>query len=177
VTAILPWIQTIELQIDPNNQLTPKSYMLLSNLFEITISRSTILPNEVQALWQALATGPHGGNVQVVLDFIINLCLDRKEQNFVEFAKQIVVFLSSTPAGSKVIEFFLLHVAPKYMVQERRESIVTQPDPRGLPYVADLDEILPLGNKQVAPLSLVQLSNDKTDQITSRLACRWVNFL
>jgi hypothetical protein len=149
VTAILPWIQTIELQIDPSNQLTAKSYMLLSNLFEITISRSSILPNEVQALWQALATGPHGGNVQVVLDFIIDLCLNRKEQNFVEFAKQIVVFLSSTPAGSKVIEFFLLHVAPKHMVQDKKESIANQPDARGLPYVADLDEILPLGNKQV----------------------------
>ncbi|KAH8700802.1 putative cell morphogenesis protein [Talaromyces proteolyticus] len=157
VTAVLPWIQIMELQIDPNNQLTANSYMLLANLFEITISRSSILPNEVQALWQALATGPHGGNVQVVLDFIIGLCLDRKEQNFVEFAKQIVVFLSSTPAGSKVIEFFLLHVAPKHMVQERKDTVVTPPDNRGLPYVADLDEVLPIGNKQ-AGLSLGQLS-------------------
>lgn len=150
VAAILPWVQTIELQVDTNKQPTARSYMLLANLFEITIRSSSILPNEVQALWQALATGPHGGNVQVVLDFIISLCLDRKEQNFVEYAKQIVVFLKSTPAGSKVIEFLLMQVNPKNMVQERREPLATPTEIPGLPYVADLSEALPVGNKQVS---------------------------
>jgi Cell morphogenesis central region len=151
VAAILPWVQTIELQVDPSGGPTARSYMLLANLFEVTIRCGTFLPNEVQALWQALATGPHGGNVQLVLDFIISLCLDRKEQNFVEYAKQIVVFLSCTPAGSKVIEFFLMQVAPRHMVQERKDAVPTPPDTRGLPYVADLNTILPVGNKQVCP--------------------------
>ncbi|ODH51169.1 hypothetical protein GX48_02594 [Paracoccidioides brasiliensis] len=157
VAAILPWIQAIELQVDPNGGPTAKSYMLLANLFEITIRSSTVLPNEVQALWQALATGPHGGNVQLVLDFIINLCLERKEQNFVDYAKQIVVFLSTTLAGSKVIEFFLMQVVPKNMVQERREPMPPPPDLKGLPYVADLGTVLPVGNKQ-AGYSLGQVS-------------------
>ncbi|KAL4806756.1 cell morphogenesis N-terminal-domain-containing protein [Aspergillus unguis] len=157
VAAILPWVQTIELQVDPNGGPTAKSYMLLVNLFEITIRSSTILPNEVQALWQALATGPHGGNVQLVLDFVISLCLERKEQNFVEYAKQIVVFLSGTPAGSKVIEFFLMQVGPKNMVQERKDTTPAPPDVKGLPYVADLTTVLPVGNKQ-AGLSLGQVA-------------------
>ncbi|KAK2745368.1 Cell morphogenesis protein PAG1 [Onygenales sp. PD_40] len=156
VAAILPWIQAIELQVDPNGGPTAKSYMLLANLFEITIQSSNVLPNEVQALWQALATGPHGGNVQLVLDFIINLCLERKEQNFVDYAKQIVVFLSTTLAGSKVIEFFLLQVVPKNMVHERKDPL-PPPDLKGLPYVADLGTVLPGGNKQ-AGLSLGQVS-------------------
>ena len=157
VAAVLPWVQTMELQVDPNGDPTAKSYMLLANLFEMTIRCSTILPNEVQALWQALATGPHGGNVQLVLDFIINLCLERKEQNFVEYAKQIVVFLSGTPAGSKVIEFFLMQVAPKNMVQERKDITPTPPDIKSLPYVVDLGTVLPVGNKQ-AGLSLGQVA-------------------
>ncbi|EFR01888.1 cell morphogenesis protein PAG1 [Nannizzia gypsea CBS 118893] len=157
VAAILPWVQAIELQLDPNGGPTSKSYMLLSNLFEITIRSGTVLPNEVQALWQALATGPHAGNVQLVLDFIINLCLERREQNFVDYAKQIVVFLASTPAGSKVIEFFLLQVVPKNMVHERREPLPAPSDLSSLPYVADLGTILPVGNKQVG-LSLGQVS-------------------
>lgn len=158
VVAILPWIQTIELQVEPSGGPTAKSYMLLANLFEITIRCGTILPNEVQALWQALATGPHAGNVQLVLDFIISLCLDRKEQNFVEYAKQIVVFLSSTPAGSKVIEFFLMQVVPKNMVQERRDPAPAPPDARGLPYVADLNTVLPVGNKQVCSILILFIS-------------------
>ncbi|KAL4949796.1 cell morphogenesis N-terminal-domain-containing protein [Aspergillus filifer] len=157
VAAILPWVQTIELQVDPNGGPTAKSFMVLANLFEVTIKSSNVLPNEVQALWQALATGPHGGNVQLILDFVISLCLERKEQNFVEYAKQVVVFLSGTPAGSKVIEFFLMHVGPKNMVQERKEITPAPPDVNGLPYVADLATVLPVGNKQ-AGLSFGQVA-------------------
>ncbi|QSS58858.1 hypothetical protein I7I51_08287 [Histoplasma capsulatum] len=157
VAAILPWIQAIELQVDPNGGPTAKSYMLLANLFEITIQSGNVLPNEVQALWQALATGPHAGNVQLVLDFIIQLCLERKEQNFVDYAKQIIVFLSTTLAGSKVIEFFLMQIVPKNMVQERRDPLPPPSDLKSLPYVADLGTVLPVGNKQ-AGFSLGQVS-------------------
>lgn len=157
VAAILPWVQTMELQVDPNGGPTAKSYMLLANLFEITIRCSALLPNQVQALWQALATGPHGGNVQLILDFIITLCLERKEQNFVDYAKQVVVFLAGTLAGSKVIEFFLMQIVPKNMVQERKDVTPPPPDIKSLPYVADLGAVLPVGNKQ-AGLSLGQVA-------------------
>ena len=159
VAAILPWIQTIELQLDPNGGPTAVSYMLLSNLFEITIRSSNVLHNEVQALWQALATGPHGGNVQLILDFIITLSLERREQNFVDYAKQIVVYLSATPAGARVIEFFLLQLIPKNMVNEKRNVEQLPPDMKGLPYVADLAAILPTGNKQVSTLLAYRLFN------------------
>lgn len=154
VAAILPWVQTVELQVDPNGGPTAQSYMLLANLFEVTINSSAVLHNEVQALWQALATGPHAGNVQLVLDFIMSLCLERREQNFVDFAKQIVVFLSSTPAGQKVIEFLLLQITPRAMVQEKREHPPIPPEALSLPYVADLSTALPVGNKQVSPLTI-----------------------
>ncbi|KAL3419802.1 cell morphogenesis protein pag1 [Phlyctema vagabunda] len=158
VAVILPWIQIIELQVDPNGGPTGQSYVLLANLFEITIKCSGVLHNEVQALWQALATGPHAGNVQVVLDFIMSLCLDRREQNFVEYAKQIVVFLSSTLAGGKVVEFLLMQITPKAMIpNEKREFIPPPPDTSSLPYLAELSEALPIGTKQ-AGFSLGQLS-------------------
>jgi len=158
VAALLPWIQIIELQLDPNGGPTAHSYVLLANLFEITIKSSSALHNEVQALWQALATGPHAGNVQLVLDFIMSLCLDRREQNFVEYAKQIVVFLSSTPAGVKVVEFLLMQITPKAMIpNEKRELVPPPQDAVKLPYVAELSEALPIGAKQ-AGFSLGQLS-------------------
>lgn len=156
VAVMLPWIQTIELKLDPNGGPTGQSYVLLANLLEITIKSSAALHNEVQALWQALATGPHPGNVRLVLDFIISLCLERREQNFVEYAKQVVVFLSST--NSKVVEFLLSHVTPKAMVpNEKRDIMPPPPDTTTLPYCADLTEALPVGTKQ-AGFSLGQLS-------------------
>ncbi|KXJ92165.1 cell morphogenesis N-terminal-domain-containing protein [Microdochium bolleyi] len=160
IAAILPWIQTIELQVDPNGGPTAQSYVLLANLLELTIKSSAALHNEVQALWQALATGPSQGNVRLILDFIITLCLERREQNFVEYAKQIVVFLASTSSasGSKVIEFLLVQISPKAMVpNEKRETTPPPPDINQLPYCADLADTLPIGPKQ-AGLSLGQLS-------------------
>lgn len=158
VAALLPWLQTLELQVEPaTGGPTPVSYMLLANMFEITIRSTSAMHNEVQALWQALATGPHAGNVQLILDFIIYLCLERREQNFVEYAKQIVVYLSTTPAGSRVLEFFLLQLTPKNMVNDKKKTGDLVPDTKHLPYVADLNAVLPTGNKQ-AGLSLGQVS-------------------
>lgn len=160
VAIILPWIQSIELTVDPNGGPTAQSYVLLANLLEITIKSSAALHNEVQALWQALATGPHPGNVRLILDFIMSLCLERREQNFVEYAKQIVVFLASTSSapGNKVIEFLLMQITPKSMVtNDKREAVPPPPDINTLPYCADLSEVLPIGTKQ-AGFSLGQLS-------------------
>ncbi|KAK3936375.1 cell morphogenesis N-terminal-domain-containing protein [Diplogelasinospora grovesii] len=160
IAVILPWIQATELTVDPNGGPIAQSYVLLANLLEITIKSSAALHNEVQALWQALATGPHPGNVRLVLDFIMSLCLERREQNFVEYAKQIVVFLASTNStpGNKVVEFLLLQINPKAMVpNEKREAVPPPPDINILPYCADLSEALPVGTKQ-AGFSLGQLS-------------------
>ncbi|USW57046.1 Putative Cell morphogenesis protein [Septoria linicola] len=159
VSGMLPWIQAIELQLDPNGGPTGTSYMLLVNLFEITVKTGITLHNEMQALWQALATGHYAGNVQLVLDFIIGICLDKKEQNFVIYAKQIVVFLSKTPAGARVVEYLLMQICPKNMVAERREPTQAplETPHLQLPYVADLSQVLPSGAKQNG-LSLGQLS-------------------
>ena len=157
IAAILPWIQVIELQVELNGRPTAQSYMLLANLIEITTTASGALHNEIQALWQALATGPHAGNVQLILDFVITLCLDRREQSFVAYAKQIIVYLSTTPAGQKVVEFLLLQITSRNMVQKQQEPKVLPPDNLGLPYVADLSEALPIGSKQVRALILVSL--------------------
>jgi hypothetical protein len=159
VAAMLPWIQTIELQVNPEGGPTANSYMLLVNLFEITVRSGNALHNEIQALWQALATGPYGGNVQLILDFIINLCLDKREQNYVDVSKQIVVHLSSTPAGQKVVEFLLLQINPRSLVSEKREPTPPPSDAINLPYLADLSALLPSSNKQVSILLPQQVSS------------------
>jgi hypothetical protein len=155
VAAMLPWVQSIELQVNPDGGPTANSYMMLVNLFEITVRCGNALHNEIQALWQALATGPYAGNVQLILNFIINLCLDKREQNYVDYSKQIVVHLSSTPAGLKVVEFLLLQINPRSMVSEKREPMPPPPDAANLPYLADLNILLPSSNKQVRRAQLV----------------------
>ena len=151
VAAILPWFQSVELKVDPNGSPTAQSHMLLANMLEITHKFSSALQNEIQALWQALATGPYSGNVQVIVDFIINLFLIRREQGFIKYAKQIVVFLSITQAGEKVVDFLLMQICPKNMVQpDKPKPLEIPPNLVGLPYVADLADVLQIGTKQVS---------------------------
>lgn len=157
VTAMIPWIQEIHLKLDPAGGLTSTTYMLLVNLFEITAKSSITLHNEIQALWQALATGEYGGNVLLVLEFIIEVCLDKKEQGFIHYAKQIVVSLSQTPAGERVVDHLLLQISPRTMASDSQNRVQPPPDTSGLPYVADLGSVVPGGAKTNA-LSLGQLS-------------------
>ncbi|RMD42726.1 hypothetical protein DV735_g2418, partial [Chaetothyriales sp. CBS 134920] len=158
VASILPWMQTVELQVDPTTGgPTAESHMLLANMFEITIRSTAAMHNEVQALWQALSTGPHAGNVKLILDFIIFMCLERKEQNFVDYVKQIIVYLASTPAGARVLDFFLLQLTPKTMVNDKKTPGFPIPDTTHLSYTANLNELLPSGNKQ-SGLSLGQVA-------------------
>ena len=153
ISWILPWVQVIELQLAPNGGPASQTYMVLANMLEITTRSNITFHNEVQALWKALASGPHGGNVQVVLDFVISLCIERREQSFVDYAKQIVVFLSDTQAGQKLVDFLLLQINPRSMVHTEKKPMDIPPDYLGLPYVADLGEALPIGNKQVRLLA------------------------
>lgn len=187
VSAMLPWMQTLELQVDTDGAPTATSHMLLVNLFEITVRSSNALHNEIQALWQALAAGPHGGNVQVILDFIIAVCLERREHNFVEYAKQVSVFLSGTSAGAKVVDFLLLQLTPKTMVIENVPPKPKPQDSSGLPYVADLSKALPNGNVQVGlslgqvclmllvdlVVSPIDLPNDRVPSLLQTLITLW----
>ncbi|KAF1964648.1 hypothetical protein BU23DRAFT_561768 [Bimuria novae-zelandiae CBS 107.79] len=145
VAAMLPWLQGVVLLVSPDGSPTASSYMLLVNLFEITVRCSSVLHNEIQALWQALAAGAPG-NVRLVLNFIITLCLDKREQNFVDYSKQIVVHLAGT--GAKVVEALLLQINPRSMVHEKREPTPPPPDAVNFPYLADLGALLPTSNKQ-----------------------------
>ncbi|KAF3938035.1 hypothetical protein ABW19_dt0200649 [Dactylella cylindrospora] len=149
LAVLLPWVQMIELQQDPNGGPSPSSYMVLANLFEITVKFSGKIHNEVEGLWMALASAPYAGNVKVVLDFIIAQSLERKEQNFVNVGKQIIVFLAGSPNGSKLVEALLEYLQPRLMTSPQKpQEVQVVPDPNSFPYMANLAESLPVGGKQ-----------------------------
>ncbi|KAF3163796.1 Cell morphoproteinsis protein PAG1 [Orbilia oligospora] len=149
LAVLLPWVQMIELQQDPNGGPSPSSYMVLANLFEITVKFSGKIHNEIEGLWKALASAPYAGNVKVVLDFIIAQSLERKEQNFVNVGKQIIVFLAGTANGSKLVEALLEYLQPRLMTSpQKNQEPQGVPDASLFPYMANLAESLPVGGKQ-----------------------------
>jgi hypothetical protein len=148
VAAMLPWVQQIELKLDPNGGPTPSSYMVLINLFEITVRFGSSLYNEIEGFWGALTS--HPGNVQLIIDFVMELCLEKRDQNIVDHTRQIVVYIAKAVARSKskVIEYLLLHITPKAMVRDKdqRQSFITLPqETTEFPYLADLNIIFSSG--------------------------------
>ena len=152
VDIMVPWVSMIQLQLDPNGEdLSPSAYMVLVNLFEITVRHSQQMPKEVDTLWTSVASGQHVGNVKAVLDFLLLLCVEHRNSSFALYARSIVIFLSRSPSGSKLVEALITYFSPKAMVPVVREAnpyILAETAP--YPYTASLGDILPFQSKQVA---------------------------
>lgn len=149
LTVLLPWIRTVELAVDTKGDPTPASYMVMANLFEITVRFSNKIHNEVENLWVALATAPYKANVTVILEFIIRQSLERREPNFVEFCKQIVVFLAATEEGSRLVEALIGYLEPGLTAPVHRPKSIP-PDQSLFPYLADISRVVPEGSAQVS---------------------------
>lgn len=154
LTCLLPWVQNVTLSAEDN--LDSPLGMVLNNLFAITVKFSAKIANEIEALWVALAS--QRTNFDIIVDFIINNCLERKNPVFVEYSRQLVDYLAfSQTEPSHLIERFVANLQPRQMVpptQDRKPVTLSVAD---MPYVANLAKVVPLNEKDAA-FSLGQLS-------------------
>lgn len=162
VQISLPWLSKMELQIDTNERPTPNSYMVLVNLLHITAQCSSTLENEVPALWQALAQDCQG-NVKFILDFIIELSLDRKDINFMAIARQVVVALSTITGEGLIIQFLVKQIDPGAMIPDKsgeHPALIVVPPPTGkLAYVTELSSLFPDQPHAVSTSSRIKRSD------------------
>ena len=149
ITIMLPWISIMELQNELNEtELSTAAYMVLVNLFEMTVKYSDKLQTEVEALWTALASAT-SQNVRTILKFFMQQSIEQRNPSFVMFARQIVVYLSRSPEGASLYELLLIAMEPRaWKWRETPASLV--PDFVGFPHAAVLGELLPAQAKLVA---------------------------
>ncbi|CCG81243.1 putative Cell morphogenesis protein [Taphrina deformans PYCC 5710] len=158
VAILLPWVQITELRLDINgDDLDAASNMVLVNLFEMTLRFSETLLIEIEGLWTALVSGPFAGNVKAILDFTISQSVARREPVFVTCGKQVIVYLSRSTAGTKLVEALLAYIHPRAMVPQLKEPLRVSADESQFAYVADLDRIFQGQQKHVV-FSLGQLA-------------------
>ncbi|KAK9449778.1 cell morphogenesis N-terminal-domain-containing protein [Limtongia smithiae] len=158
LAVMVPWISTIELQLDPNGKdPSPAAYMVMTNLFDLTVRFSNVIQNEVEVLWVTLASGRHLGNVRAILDFLINTGVKRRDPAFVEYSKQIVVYLASTPPGAKLVDALVAYIQPTSMLPTNSDLREYPGIQQQFPFVADLSLALPPSTKQVG-FSIGQLA-------------------
>ncbi|CAH6720935.1 cell morphogenesis protein PAG1 [[Candida] jaroonii] len=171
LSCLLPWVQTVELafkdsdseeEVDKKNaktinDLTPASIMVLNNLFEITVKFSSIISNEVEALWVAL--GSRISNFDIIVEYLITNSLERKNATFVSYARQIIDYLSfSQPDVNYMIDKLIANLQQKAMIPPKPHSVVNSfRSSTEFPYIANLWELIPYNEKDTS-LSLGQLS-------------------
>jgi furry protein family len=175
VTIMLPWISIMELQNELNDaELSAAAYMVLVNLFEMTVKYSDKLQTEVEALWSALASAT-SHNVRTILKFFMQQSIEQRNPSFVMYARQIVVYLGRSPEGTKLYEVLLVAMEPRaWKWRETSASLV--PDFVDFPHAAVLSELLPAQSKlvsfttgQLALIFIVDLLAEPATWITAHL--------
>lgn len=149
VAVMLPWISIMELQNELNDtELSAAAYMVLVNLFEMTVKYSDKFQTEVEALWSALASAT-SHNVRTILMFLMQQSIEQRNPSFVVFARQIVVYLSRSPEGANLYEVLLVAMEPRaWKWRDTPTSLV--PDFVAFPHAAVLSELIPAQSKLVS---------------------------
>lgn len=176
LACLLPWVQTVELKYKGkeedavestgpqsssqpfNNEIDAPSLMVLNNLFEITVKFSKKISNEVEALWVALGTKQN--NFDIIVEYIMRNCLERRNSSFVSYSRQIIAYLVySQPDSSVIIGKMIDNLQPKAMVPHPLSQAASKTADlvEGFPYTANLTELLSHNSKESA-FSLGQLS-------------------
>ncbi|KAG4305543.1 hypothetical protein PORY_001099 [Pneumocystis oryctolagi] len=150
LVILLHWVQVIELQLDVDERLILSSYMVLVNLLEIDVRYGDKFRNEIEELWTALVSGPHVGNIKIILDFLMLQCIERKDPTFVTLVKHIIVYLNRSPLGFKVVDTLLNYLQnPRSMIPQLLELSKYSDINVSYPYMAILDDFFPLPKKSV----------------------------
>lgn len=160
LTVLMPWLQTVELKVT-DDDIDIQSYMILSNLFEITIKFSDAIPNEIEALWISLGNGANQANVDAILKFAIRASLLKRNPLFVEFSSKVLVFLAGSTVN--IADSLISYIEPKAMVPPQVTNIELPKNDIGLPYVANIWKTLNYSGKDsvfsLGQLSLIYLSD------------------
>ncbi|KAG5513854.1 hypothetical protein PMAC_000476 [Pneumocystis sp. 'macacae'] len=150
LTILLHWIEVIELQFDVDGHLSVYSYMVLVNLLEIDVKYGDKFRNEIEELWTALVSGPHVGNIKIILDFFMLYCIERKDPKLVILVKHIIVYLNRSPLGFKVVDTLFNYLqnsrsmVPQFLESKQYSNIDTN-----CPYMAIFNDFFPLPKKSV----------------------------
>ncbi|CCK70439.1 Tao3p KNAG_0E01770 [Huiozyma naganishii CBS 8797] len=157
---MVPWVNKFTLKtIDDLD-----TYMVLNNLFYVTINLNDRLPNEVEKLWISLGKGNSFQNIHVSLEYIIQTSINHRNPNFVERSRDVMLYLANIPGGIGLIDTLLDNLEPKAMIPSSKMQVMEPLDKAGkYSFVANIWERLNYSGKNIifskAQLSIIFLVN------------------
>ncbi|KAG0168637.1 Cell morphogenesis protein PAG1 [Apophysomyces sp. BC1034] len=138
---MLPWLRKVDLSVGPqDNDLSASAFMVLSNLYYITIKFGDIYVKEIAALWSQLVD--HGRNVRAVIMYLLDMGLEKRNPYFLIHAKRVLVCLGRTQAFNKVVEEVIAEITPRSMVPQLKDASNRHAHAFPLLFVADTEKVL-----------------------------------
>ncbi|KAG0033981.1 Cell morphogenesis protein PAG1, partial [Podila clonocystis] len=119
---IAPWLGNVELVVGEDDELSMTSFVVLTNLFYLTVKYGDDHVKEVEDLWVQLVAGDNFANIRPILVFLLDLGLEKRNPEFVHPAKKVIVFLGRTSACSRVVDILISEISPKAMVPKLRQE-------------------------------------------------------
>ncbi|ORX97729.1 hypothetical protein K493DRAFT_258703 [Basidiobolus meristosporus CBS 931.73] len=148
---LIPWIRNVTLEFFSDGSISGLSIMVLTNLFYITIKHGDVYFKEIETIWAELVTGSNTQNMKVILTYLLDLGLEKRNPGFVVHAKKIIIFLGRTSAATNMINEFIATIVPETLIphfvsspnhQTRKKSSYL--------FVANIDDVLVLYPKRPA---------------------------
>ncbi|KAG0198808.1 Cell morphogenesis protein PAG1 [Mortierella sp. GBA30] len=140
---IAPWLGNVELLLDEEDELSMTSFMVLTNLFYLTVKYGDDHVKEIENLWVQLVAGDNFANIRPILVFLLDLGLEKRNPEFVHPAKKVIVFLGRTSACSRMVDILISDISPKAMVPKlKQERNHVQPPFVSDLYLANLDSLI-----------------------------------
>ncbi|KAG0357861.1 Cell morphogenesis protein PAG1 [Gamsiella multidivaricata] len=140
---IAPWLENVELVVDGDDELSTTSFVVLTNLFYLTVKYGDDHVKEIETLWVQLVAGDNFANIRPVIVFLLDLGLEKRNPEFVHPAKKVIVFLGRTSACSRMVDILINEISPKAMVPKlKQERNHFEPPFTSEFYLANLDSLM-----------------------------------
>ncbi|CCD25338.1 Tao3p NDAI_0F00190 [Naumovozyma dairenensis CBS 421] len=173
LVLIVPWVNRFTLKSIEELE----TFMILNNLFYITIELNNVLLAEIEQLWISLGKGNSFQNIHVSLEYILQLSILHGNPIFVQYARDVVLYLSNVPGGIGVMDSLLNNLEPKAMIPDHKKRIVEPDTTDDSFFVANIWESLNYQGKaimfskaQLSIIFLVNLLTNPTESIKSKLS-------
>ncbi|KAI9321390.1 cell morphogenesis N-terminal-domain-containing protein [Dichotomocladium elegans] len=146
---MLPWLRKVDLYVGPQDtELSASAFLVLSNLFYITIKFGDVYVKEIATLWSHL--GDHGRNVRAIIMYLLDMGQEMRNPWFLIHAKRVFVFLGRTSAFGRVVEEVIAEITPRSMVPMVKETSNKHTHAFPLLFIADVEKALPPYSKKPA---------------------------
>jgi hypothetical protein len=142
LTYMLPWHRKVDLSVGPHDtELSASAYMVLSNLYYITVKFGDIHVKETAALWSQLVD--YGRNVRAIIMYLLDMGQETRNPWFLIHAKRVFVCLGRTHAFASITEEVIAEITPRSMVPQLKETSHRHAHAFPMLFVADAEKVLP----------------------------------